>query len=88
MTLPVRYNSAKCSPIIDEETGNVTFPELSSCDLHPEGEKPENADPRPDDLYKNITVSPNLQFYNIPVNTEVSSVHMPTDIYDYCKLIR
>ncbi|XP_015587853.1 voltage-dependent calcium channel subunit alpha-2/delta-3 isoform X2 [Cephus cinctus] len=34
------------------------------------------------DIYRNITLTPDSHFYNIPVNTSFSSVHVPTNIYD------
>lgn len=75
VTLPVYYNSAKCSQFTDLETGMVDEKNLTSCERDDEE--------RPPDLYSNVTVSPDLHFYGIPVNTNTSSVHMPTDIYDY-----
>ncbi|XP_054278743.1 voltage-dependent calcium channel unc-36-like [Macrosteles quadrilineatus] len=76
VTEPVNYNSAKCSTFIDLETGNETGTELVSCER-------EDNDERPSDLYNNITVTPDLHFFGIPISTNTSSVHMPTDIYDY-----
>ncbi|XP_054010963.1 voltage-dependent calcium channel subunit alpha-2/delta-3 isoform X2 [Hylaeus anthracinus] len=33
-------------------------------------------------FYRNITLTPDSHFYNIPVNTSFSSVHVPTNVYD------
>jgi hypothetical protein len=76
VTRPVNYNSAKCSTFVDLETGNETVSELVSCER-------DDDDERPSDLYNNITVTPDLHFFGIPISTNTSSVHMPTDIYDY-----
>lgn len=76
VTLPVYYNSGKCSRFTDLESGEESVTNLTSC-------RREQDDERPLDLYNNVTVSPDLHFYGIPVNTNTSSVHMPTDIYDY-----
>ncbi|KAK6642465.1 hypothetical protein RUM43_003967 [Polyplax serrata] len=32
--------------------------------------------------YKNMSLTPNPNFYNIPVNTNHSAVHIPTNVYD------
>lgn len=37
-------------------------------------------------MYENISLTPNSHFYNIPVNTSYSSVHVPTNVYDRSKL--
>lgn len=78
VTLPVYYNSGKCSRFTDLESGEESVTNLESCERDEDDE-----DERPPDLYNNVTVSPDLHFYGIPVNTNTSSVHMPTDIYDY-----
>lgn len=33
-------------------------------------------------MYENISLVPNSHFYDIPVNTDFSSVHVPTNVYD------
>lgn len=35
--------------------------------------------------YKNMTVNNDTHFYNLAVNTNYSSVHVPVNIFDYCK---
>lgn len=32
-----------------------------------------------------LLLTPNSHFFDIPVNTSVSSVHVPTNVYDRCK---
>lgn len=34
---------------------------------------------------RELLLTPNSHFYNIPVNTSLSSVHVPTNVYDRCK---
>lgn len=31
-----------------------------------------------------ITLTPNPHFFNVPVNTSLSSVHIPTNVFDRC----
>ncbi|XP_046662235.1 voltage-dependent calcium channel subunit alpha-2/delta-4-like isoform X2 [Homalodisca vitripennis] len=83
VTRPIYYNSAKCSSFIDEETGDVFNSTLTSCKWEEEDPTLADEERRPSNLYKNITVSPDPNFFNIPVNTHESAVHMPTDVYDY-----
>lgn len=43
---------------------------------------PENADNNTDKIYLNFTLNQDTHFYNISVDTEHSSVHVPSNIYD------
>ncbi|XP_018338432.1 PREDICTED: voltage-dependent calcium channel subunit alpha-2/delta-4-like isoform X2 [Trachymyrmex septentrionalis] len=65
------YVSSKCSPVIGHDSANKNSTN-KNCDIHK----------------KNVTVFRDMElisdshFYDIPVNTTYSSVHIPTNVYD------
>lgn len=67
---PLSYYSSKYSPIDGEDEP----PEL-----------PDSVAPNKD-IYKTMTVNNDTHFYNLAVNTNYSSVHVPVNIYDRRKL--
>lgn len=39
-------------------------------------------------MYMDFNLNPDTHFYNIPVDTEHSAVHVPSNVYDRCKSIK
>ncbi|KYN22132.1 Voltage-dependent calcium channel subunit alpha-2/delta-4 [Trachymyrmex cornetzi] len=60
------YVSGKCSPVIGHDSAN------KNCDIH---KKNVN-------VFRDMELISDSHFYNIPVNTTYSSVHIPTNVYD------
>ncbi|KAF7991534.1 hypothetical protein HCN44_008905 [Aphidius gifuensis] len=64
------YVSSKYSPVVDKN-GQIKIqpkiPEKMKSNAH---------------IYRNMTLNEDSHFYNIPVNTNYSSVHIPTNVYD------
>ncbi|XP_031833886.1 ca[2+] channel Muscle-specific alpha2/delta subunit isoform X3 [Nomia melanderi] len=67
----------------DEEDGNFTYVsgKYSPIVNQSAPQLPENMEDNVD-VYRTIELTPDSHFYNIPVNTSFSSVHIPTNVYD------
>lgn len=64
---PFQYYSSKYSPVVEGEATEVELHEILR------GNK---------DMYRNISLKNDSHFYNLYVNTNHSSVHVPTNVYD------
>lgn len=75
------YYSSKYSPINDMSI-DATIKARGDPKPLPEiiAESPET--------YRRMYLDPDTHFYNIPVNTTHSSVHVPTNVYDKSKHIK
>ncbi|XP_011058965.1 PREDICTED: voltage-dependent calcium channel subunit alpha-2/delta-3-like isoform X1 [Acromyrmex echinatior] len=60
------YVSGKCSPVIGHDSAN------KNCDIHKENVT----------VFRDMELISDSHFYNIPVNTTYSSVHIPINVYD------
>nr|XP_034192789.1 voltage-dependent calcium channel subunit alpha-2/delta-3 isoform X1 [Osmia lignaria] len=67
----------------DDENGNITYVsgKYSPVINQSSPKLPENMEKNVD-VYREMELTPDSHFYNIPVNTSFSSVHIPTNVYD------
>ncbi|KAK2575608.1 hypothetical protein KPH14_011312 [Odynerus spinipes] len=72
----------------EEDEGNFTY---YSGKYSPIGDKEEPTIPqnmkKNKKVYRQMELSPDSHFYNIPVNTNHSSVHIPTNVYDLSRAV-
>ncbi|XP_044742062.1 voltage-dependent calcium channel subunit alpha-2/delta-3 [Chrysoperla carnea] len=69
----ITYYSSKYSPVINDDA-------VDSLDYY-QPELPEIIE-KNKNMYLLMDLNPDTNFYNIPVNTSHSSVHVPTNVYD------
>ncbi|XP_076637215.1 ca[2+] channel Muscle-specific alpha2/delta subunit isoform X1 [Colletes latitarsis] len=69
---------------IDDDDGNFTYVSGKYSPVVNQKETPvlpENME-KNSGIYREMELKPDSHFYNIPVNTSFSSVHIPTNVYD------
>ncbi|XP_012164247.2 voltage-dependent calcium channel subunit alpha-2/delta-3 isoform X1 [Bombus terrestris] len=66
----------------DEEEGNFTYVSGKYSPVNAELPKVPSNMEKNIDAYRKMLLTADSHFYNIPVNTSFSSVHIPTNVYD------